>query len=87
MYIKYDWIRPFFEISLSEVFGRIKLHKKSRNIIFFYLRKLSRLRGQFCSTALVIDTLYVKYCSVLTQYYKIDHLIEITFFSKKEIYM
>ena len=41
--------------SLSQVFGHIKLHKKkSSNIyIFFYLRKSSRLRGKFCSTALV----------------------------------
>ena len=63
------------EKSLSEVFGRIKLEKKRCIYIFsFYLRNLSRLRGQFCSTALVIDT-YVKYCSVLTQYYTID-LIE-----------
>ena len=39
--------------------------KESRNIyILFYLRKLFQLRGQFCSTALVIDTLYVKYWSV-----------------------
>ena len=31
-----------------------KIAKKgSRNIFFFYLRKLSRLRGQFCSTAFV----------------------------------
>ena len=31
----------FFEKSLSEVFGRIKLHKKgSRNIYFFFLKKV-----------------------------------------------
>ena len=55
-----------------------KLQKKgSRNIYQFYLRKLSRLRGQFNSTALVIDTFYFKYCSVLTQY-------QITFLSKKK---
>ena len=42
-----------------------------------YLRKLSRLRGKFCrTTALVIDTFYVKYCSVLMQYHKIDLLID-----------
>ena len=35
------------------------------------------------STASVIDTFYVKYCSVLTQYYKINLLIEITFLVKK----
>ena len=67
--------------SLSEVFGRTKLHKKdASNIFFIYLRKLSRLRGQFSSTELIIDS--VKYCSVLTQYYKIDPLIGITFLSK-----
>ena len=33
----------FFEKLLSEDFGRTKLQKKgSRNIYFFYLRKLSR---------------------------------------------
>ena len=51
----------------------------------FYLRKLSRLQGQCCSTArLVIDPFYVKYCAVLTQYYKIDLLIGINFFSEKK---
>ena len=64
----------------------MKLHKKNLEIyIFFCLRKLSRLRGQFCSTALVIDTFYVKLCSVLTQNYNIDFLIGITFLSKKNI--
>ena len=46
--------------SLSEVMGLIKLHKKKILEIYFfvfYLRKLSRLRGQCCSTVLVIDTL------------------------------
>ena len=44
----------FFEKSLSEVFVRIKLHKK---YIYFFLklRKLTRIRGQICSAALVID--------------------------------
>ena len=79
--------------SLSQVvFGRINCIRKGfRNIYIylFYLRKLSRLRGQFCSTALVIDTFYIKYCSVLllTHYYKINLLIEITFFRKKNIYL
>ena len=42
--------------------------KGPRNIFFFfiYLRKLSRLRGKFFSTALVKDSVYVKYCSVLS---------------------
>ena len=52
--------------SLSEVFGCIK--KGSKNI-FFYLRKLSRLRGKFSSTALVINTFYVNYWSVLKSVY------------------
>ena len=54
----------FFKKILYQLFGRIKLHKKgSRNIYIylFYLRKLSRLRGQFSSTALLIDTL----CQIL----------------------
>ena len=38
-----------------------------------------------CSTALVIHTFNVKYCSVLTQYHKIDRLIEMNFLSKKNI--
>ena len=74
----------FFEKSLSEVIGRTKLHTQiPRNMFVFYLKNLCRLRGQFCSTELVIDTFYRKYCSALTQYYKIDLLIEITFLSNK----
>ena len=38
----------------------------AQNCIIIYLRKLSRFWGKFSSTALVIDTSYVKYCSVLT---------------------
>ena len=38
----------FFMKSLSQVFGCVK---KDLEIIIFYLRKLSRLRGQFYSTA------------------------------------
>ena len=45
-----------------------KKHKKGSRNVYFYLRKLSRLRGQCCNTALAIDTSYVKYCPVLTQY-------------------
>ena len=63
----------FIEKSLSEVFGQIKLYKKrSRDIFFFKIRKLSRLKCKFYSTPLVTDTFNEKYCSVLTQYYKID---------------
>ena len=53
--------------SLPQVFGPTELHKKgSRNMIFcFYLRKLPRFLSQFSSTALVMDTFYVKYGSVL----------------------
>ena len=55
-----------------------------------YLALFSHLPGFYLKTgflntyplSLVIDTFYeafyVKYCSVLTQYYKIDLLIEIT---------
>ena len=53
LYNKHDSFRVFFpEKSLSEVFGRIKFHKKESRNIF----KLSRLRCQFCSAVLVIDT-------------------------------
>ena len=55
----------FSKKSVSEVFGRIKLHKNNLEIYYFLLR------GQFFSTALVIDTFNVKYCSILSQYYKI----------------
>ena len=82
MYIKHHRFSSFFSFfkSLSQVFGRMKLYKKgSRNIILFYSRKLSRLRGQFCSIALVIDTFYCT--NVVLQ---IDLLIEITFLSKKK---
>ena len=54
-------------------------------VYFFYLRKLSQLRFRFCSTALVIDTFYVKCCYVLMQYYNIDLLIGITI--KKYIFL
>ena len=74
------------EKSLSKVFGCIKLHKKG-SWFFFYLKKLFQLRDQFCSSALVIDTFYVKYCSILTHYYKIDLLIKITFLSKRNIFL
>ena len=51
-------------------------------IYIFYLVKLSWFLGQFSRSALVIvDSLNVKYCSVLTQYYKIDLKIAITFLS------
>ena len=34
----------------------------------FYFKKLLRFWGKFSNTTLVIDTFYVKWCSVLTQY-------------------
>ena len=54
---------------LSPVFSRTKLHKKRiyKYIFSIYWRQLSRFWGKFSSTALVIDTFYVKHCSVLTQ--------------------
>ena len=59
--------------SLSKDFDLKRLHKKKIiEIYFFYLRKFlrfeARFEGQFSSSALVIDTFNVKYCSVLTQY-------------------
>ena len=74
--------------NLSQVFGGKKLHNKgSRNIYFFYWKKLSRFWGQFSSTALVIVTFYVKYYSVLTKYYIIDLKIAINFLGKKIIFL
>ena len=57
----------------------IRLYKKKdlEIYIFFFLRKLSRLRDQFCSTALVQSNIWHKKCTLLAQYYKIDLLIEI----------
>ena len=67
MGIRQHLFREFSKKSVSEV--RIKSHKKgSKNILFFlYLGKLSRNWGKFSSSALVIDTFYVKYFSVLAQ--------------------
>ena len=48
---------------------------------------LSRLSDLFCSTGLVIEPFYVKYCSVLPQYYKINLLIGINFLSKKNMFL
>ena len=88
VYSKHDWFKKFcLDKSLSEVFGRTKLHKKgSRNIYFFYLRNLSRLSGQIYSTGLVQSNFWHKKCLLLTQYYIIDLLIGITF-SRKKIYI
>ena len=48
-----------------------KWHKKNLETYFYYfflyLRKLSRNWGKFSSTALVVGTFYVKYCSLLKQ--------------------
>ena len=55
--------------------------------MFFVLRKLSRFSGKFSSSELVKDTFYIKYFSVLTQYYRIDLKITITFFSKQNKYI
>ena len=41
-YIKHDRFLPFKKKSLSEIFGRTKLHKKESSIRFFYLKNLSR---------------------------------------------
>ena len=68
---------------LIKVFCHIKLQKKEYLDFFFYLRKISQFLGQFSITTLVKKTYYVKYCSVLTQYCKIDLKIAKTFKSKK----
>ena len=81
---------PFFlEKSLLEVFGRMKYHKKKepRNVYIFLLKKVISLRGQFCSTALVIDTFLCQILFCTNAYYKINLLIEITFLSKKNIFL
>ena len=63
LYVKEKNICRLNMIDLDIFWGRIQLHKKgSRNIICFYLRKLSQLKGQLCSTALVKDIFCVKYC-------------------------
>ena len=88
MIIKHDHLGIFFrKILITRKKNFIKKDLEIYIYIFFYWRKLSRLRGKFCSTALVIDTFYVKYCSVLMQYDKFDLLIEITFLNKKNIYI
>ena len=75
------YLGNFFRKIVIPSFWSHKIKKKSKNIII--CTKLSRLRGKFCSTALVIDTFYVKHCSVQLQDYKIDLFFEITFLSKK----
>ena len=53
----YTYMVEFYHLEkcLSEVLDRTKLHKKGPRNIYIW--------GKF--TALVIDTFYVKYCSVL----------------------
>ena len=51
--------------SLSHVFGRIKFNKKGSGNT---LKSYRDFEVNFSSTALVIDTFYVKNCSILTQY-------------------
>ena len=52
---------------------KIVLKKGSKKIYFFYLRKLSRFWGKFC-TALIQNNILHKKCQLLMKY--------ITFFSK-----
>ena len=59
---------------------KISSKKRSRNIYIFSFKKVISIKRSIC----VIDTFYVKYFSVLKQYYKIQLLIEITFLSKKK---
>ena len=85
MYIKHEYFRHFFSKNHYPKFLVVGNGiKKDVEIFFFYLRKLSQLRGQFCSTALVKYTFYVKYSSVLMQCYKIDLFFEITSEVKKK---
>ena len=60
--------------SFSDFFKshKIAYYKGSEKYIFFYPRTLSQNWGKFSSTALVIDTFYVKYCFLLKQYLKMD---------------
>ena len=51
---------------LSDVFSCLTLHEKI--CLFLFLRKLQRNLSKCSSTALVIDTFYVKYCLLLAQY-------------------
>ena len=73
---------------LPEVFGRTKLHKKKRiqkYIYFFLLKKvIAILRAifQYC-----ISNFHVKYCSVLSQYQKMDLKIAIIFKVNKQIFL
>ena len=62
---------------------KIALKKGSINI-FFLLIKVISIKGQFSSIALVQSNIGHKKCLLITQYYKIDLLIEITFLSKKK---
>ena len=51
IYIRHD---KYWQIAYPKVLVAQNCIKKDLQIyIFFYLRKLSRLKGQFCSTALV----------------------------------
>ena len=87
---KHDWFRYFIRKIVIPSFWSHKLHKiGSRNIYFFYLRKLSRFLSQFCSTALVQSFIWHKKCLLLMQYNKADLKIVITFSSvnKKNIHI
>ena len=59
---KIDMINIDRNLIISFMSHKIE-YKKDQDIHF-----LSRIWGQFSSTALVIDTFYVKFGSVLTQY-------------------
>ena len=73
LYIKHD---QYWQIAYPKIFITQNCIKKgSRNITYL---KLLQSFGQYSITDLVIDTFYVKYCSVLTQYSK-------TFLCKKYI--
>ena len=82
----YFCIRPILTYSLAEVFGRIKLHKK--DLDFFTEESYHEVEVNFLVyNVLVINTFYVKYWSVLTQYQKMDPNLALTFLSKKNTYI
>ena len=56
--------------TLSQVFGRTKLHKRgSRNIFFSHLfNKVIAIKKQFSSTTLVQSNIWHNKCLLLTQY-------------------
>jgi hypothetical protein len=70
MCIRLGQFQTFF--SKKKVFHAFSVAWNPIKINSTYLRNLVLRWGQFYSTAVVLDTFYVKYCSVLAQNYEID---------------